>query len=100
MYIYAYEGRLRDTVHMAVQATEGVIAIDGVDVSTIGLVALRSRLAIIPQDPVLFAGLFRVCLVTCVSHPFALPVRRAHVLPNGVSYTYLCTSLWYICRRN
>jgi ABC-type multidrug transport system fused ATPase/permease subunit len=32
------------------------VSIDGVDVSSIGLHALRSRIAVIPQDPVLFSG--------------------------------------------
>ncbi|KAJ3331898.1 hypothetical protein HDU76_001930 [Blyttiomyces sp. JEL0837] len=37
----------------------GSIVIDGVDISKIPLKALRSRLAIIPQDPVLFSGSIR-----------------------------------------
>jgi ABC-type multidrug transport system fused ATPase/permease subunit len=38
---------------------EGRIMIDGIDVSKIKLYDLRSRLAIIPQDPVLFSGTIR-----------------------------------------
>ena len=38
---------------------EGNILLDGVDVSKIGLDALRSSLSIIPQDPVLFSGSVR-----------------------------------------
>ena len=41
------------------EAREGQIIIDGIDVSRIRLHDLRSRLAIIPQDPVLFSGTIR-----------------------------------------
>ncbi|KAL2004890.1 hypothetical protein VTN00DRAFT_3163 [Thermoascus crustaceus] len=41
------------------EAREGAIYIDGIDVSKIKLHDLRSRLAIIPQDPVLFSGTVR-----------------------------------------
>jgi ATP-binding cassette subfamily C (CFTR/MRP) protein 3 len=42
-----------------VEASEGSVIIDGIDVADVSLAALRSRLAIIPQDPVLFAGTLR-----------------------------------------
>ena len=40
----------------------GTVAVDGVDVSCVGLDALRSGVSIIPQDPVLFSGTIRLNL--------------------------------------
>ncbi|KAI9225298.1 MAG: P-loop containing nucleoside triphosphate hydrolase protein [Piptocephalis tieghemiana] len=42
-----------------VELSRGSIHIDGLDISTVGLKDLRSHLAIIPQDAVLFAGTLR-----------------------------------------
>ncbi|WVQ83494.1 hypothetical protein IAT38_005635 [Cryptococcus sp. DSM 104549] len=46
-------------LYRLVELTSGKITIDGTDISTLGLHALRSRIAIIPQDPVLFSGTLR-----------------------------------------
>ncbi|KAM4634684.1 multidrug resistance-associated protein 1 [Polymixia lowei] len=45
-----------------IEAAEGHIFIDGVDISQLGLHDLRSRITIIPQDPVLFSGSLRMNL--------------------------------------
>ena len=43
-----------------IEATDGKILIDGIDISTLGLHDLRSQITIIPQDPVLFSGTLRM----------------------------------------
>ncbi|KAI8125132.1 Multidrug resistance-associated protein 1 [Lucilia cuprina] len=45
-----------------IEAAGGRILIDGIDIATMGLHMLRSRLTIIPQDPVLFSGSLRINL--------------------------------------
>ncbi|CAJ1076635.1 multidrug resistance-associated protein 1 [Xyrichtys novacula] len=45
-----------------IEAAGGQILIDGVDISKLGLHELRSRITIIPQDPVLFSGSLRMNL--------------------------------------
>ena len=42
-----------------IEAANGGITIDGIDISQLGLTKLRSGLTIIPQDPVLFSGTLR-----------------------------------------
>ena len=45
-----------------VEAAQGNIKIDGRNISELGLHDLRSKLTIIPQDPVLFSGTLRMNL--------------------------------------
>uniref|UniRef100_A0A3B4XU10 ATP-binding cassette, sub-family C (CFTR/MRP), member 10 n=1 Tax=Seriola lalandi dorsalis TaxID=1841481 RepID=A0A3B4XU10_SERLL len=52
-----------------VELNQGQILLDGLDISTVGLGQLRSRLAIIPQDPFLFSGTIRENLDPCSRHP-------------------------------
>ncbi|KAH6893374.1 ABC transporter [Thelonectria olida] len=50
------------TLFRIIEVSGGSITIDGVDISRIGLHDVRSRMAIIPQDPTLFKGTVRANL--------------------------------------
>jgi ATP-binding cassette subfamily C (CFTR/MRP) protein 1 len=52
-----------------VEPDSGVVRIDGVDVKTLGLHRLRSKMAMIPQDPFMFAGTIRTNLDPFDEHP-------------------------------
>ncbi|CAJ1054159.1 hypothetical protein L3Q82_020045%2C partial [Xyrichtys novacula] len=51
-----------------VEVNQGQILLDGLDIGSVDLAQLRSRLAIIPQDPFLFSGTIRENLDPCGRH--------------------------------
>lgn len=70
------------------EAREGSILIDGIDISKIKLKDLRSRLAIIPQDPVLFSGTVRSNLDPFDEHTdgeLREALQRVHLIPPSAS---------------
>ncbi|XP_053980762.1 multidrug resistance-associated protein 1 isoform X1 [Hylaeus volcanicus] len=76
-----------------IEAAAGKIYIDDIDIAKLGLHDLRSRLTIIPQDPVLFSGTFRMNLDPFNNHTddeVWRALEHAHLksfvknLPNGL----------------
>ncbi|KAF9225872.1 multidrug resistance-associated ABC transporter [Gyrodon lividus] len=68
-----------------VEATEGRIIIDGVDISKIGLTDLRSKITIIPQDPTILSGTLRSTLDVFDEYGDAEifeALRRVHLIPS------------------
>jgi len=76
------------TLFRIVEVSAGSIEVDGIDISTIGLSDLRKKIAIIPQDALLFNGTVRcvlslslrrltlVELAELTSSPFLPPLLR------------------------
>ena len=62
---------LANCLFRMMEAAEGRVLIDGVDIASVPLETLRRRVKIIPQDPVLFTGTLRFNLDPHAEHPDA-----------------------------
>lgn len=58
----AGKSSLMNALFRIAELSEGCVEIDGVDIRNIGLRQLRSKIAIIPQKPIIFAGSIRTNL--------------------------------------
>ena len=66
-FLFYGKGAGKSTLMVAllriVELDAGIIKIDGVDIKNVGLKKLRSTIAVIPQDPVLFRYVSGICLL-------------------------------------
>ncbi|KAJ3746747.1 multidrug resistance-associated ABC transporter [Lentinula detonsa] len=67
-----------------VEATEGRILLDDIDIANVGLTDLRSKLTIIPQDPTILSGTLRSTLDVFDEYEdveIFEALRRVHLIP-------------------
>ncbi|EEB86782.1 hypothetical protein MPER_16130, partial [Moniliophthora perniciosa FA553] len=79
----AGKSSLMTAIYRLVELSQGSIAIDGIDISKLGLTDLRKGLSIIPQDPLLFSGTLRSNLDPFNLHDDATlgdALKRSHLV--------------------
>ncbi|CAG8498013.1 5031_t:CDS:10 [Dentiscutata erythropus] len=68
-----------------VEPSDGRILVDEIDISSVGVEDLRSRITIIPQDPILFTGTIRSNLDAFTQYDdseILESLRRVHLIPS------------------
>lgn len=74
-----------------VPTESGRVLIDGTDISKIGVKTLRSRLAIVPQDPIIYTGTLRYNLVSA-QHFLQTRYAMPGLIQRGASRILLSSS--------
>ncbi|KAG6832807.1 hypothetical protein H0H92_009426 [Tricholoma furcatifolium] len=88
----AGKSSIMTALYRLVELSQGSITIDGIDISKVGLTDLRSGLAIIPQDPLLFSGTLRTNLDPFGLHDDAAlwdALKRSYLVDNTSKNTTL-----------